>query len=68
MHDPQEPHLTAMKCILCYLWDSLDFGLLLRHSATSELVLYIVADSEDCLDTHQSTSRYIVFLGHNLLS
>jgi hypothetical protein len=29
MHDPREPHLTAMKRTLCYLWGTLDYGLLL---------------------------------------
>jgi hypothetical protein len=29
MHDHWEPHLIAMKCILCYLWGTLDFGFLL---------------------------------------
>jgi hypothetical protein len=30
MHDPPEPHLTAMKWILRYLRGTLNFGLLLR--------------------------------------
>jgi hypothetical protein len=29
MHDPREPHLTAMKHNLCYLQGTLDYGLLL---------------------------------------
>jgi hypothetical protein len=29
MHDPQEPHLTAMKRTLRYLWGTLDYGLLM---------------------------------------
>eukprot|EP00267_Zea_mays_P053479 XP_020406609.1 uncharacterized protein LOC109945190 [Zea mays] len=29
MHTPREPHLTALKWILRYLRDSLDYGLLL---------------------------------------
>jgi hypothetical protein len=32
MHDPREPHLTALKRILRYLWGTLDFGLLLRQT------------------------------------
>jgi hypothetical protein len=27
MHDPREHLLTAMKCTLCYLWGTLDYGL-----------------------------------------
>jgi hypothetical protein len=45
IHDPREPHIVAMKCILRYLRCSLDFGLHLRRSAsTSELTVYTVAD------------------------
>jgi hypothetical protein len=40
MHTPREPYLTALKRILCYLRGSLDYGLLLRPSPTSELVVY----------------------------
>jgi hypothetical protein len=29
MHDPREPHLTAMKHTLHYLWGTLDYDLLL---------------------------------------
>ena len=44
MHDPREPHLTAMKRILRYLRGTLDFGLLLRRSSTMELRVYTDAD------------------------
>jgi hypothetical protein len=44
MHDPREPHLTAMKRILCYLQGTLDYGLLLRCSSNSDLVVYTDAD------------------------
>jgi hypothetical protein len=37
MHDPREPHLTAMNRILRYLRGTLDFGLLIRRSSTTEL-------------------------------
>jgi hypothetical protein len=39
MHDPREPHLTALKHILCYLHGTLDFSLLCQ-SSTSELAVY----------------------------
>jgi hypothetical protein len=29
MHDPQKPHLIVAKHTLCYLWGTLDYGLLL---------------------------------------
>ena len=44
MHTPLEPHLTALKHILRYLRGSLDYGLLLRPSSTSDLVVYTDAD------------------------
>jgi hypothetical protein len=50
MHTPQEPHLTALKRILCYLCGSLDYGLLLRPSPMSELVVYTDADWACCPD------------------
>jgi hypothetical protein len=68
MHDPREPHLTAMKRILCYLQGTPDYSLLLRHSSSSDLVVYTDADWAGCLDTRRSTSGYAVFLGDNLVS
>jgi hypothetical protein len=68
MHNPREPHLTSLKRILRYLRVSLDYGLLLRPSPTSELVVYTDADWAACPDTRWSTSGYAVFLGANLVS
>jgi hypothetical protein len=56
MHNPREPHLTAMKHILRYLRGMPNFSLLLRRSSSSDL------------DTRRSTSGYVVFLGDNLVS
>jgi len=69
MHDPREPHLTALKRILRYLRGTVDFGLLLhRWSSSTELVVYTDADWAGCPDTRRSTSGYAVFLGGNLVS
>jgi hypothetical protein len=68
MHDPWEPHLTAMKWILRYLRGTLDFGLLLRWSSATELRVYTDADYAGCPNTRRSTSSYIMFLGHSLVS
>jgi hypothetical protein len=68
MHDPREPHLTAMKHILRYLRGTLDYSLLLRRSSSFNLVVYTYADWTGCPDTHRSTSGYAVFLGDNLVS
>jgi hypothetical protein len=40
MHDPGEPHLTAMKRIMRYLQGTPEYGLLLRRSSSSDLVVY----------------------------
>jgi hypothetical protein len=68
MHDPREPHLTAMKRILRYLQGKPDYGLLLRRSSGSNLVVYTNPDWAGCPNTRRSTSGYAVFLGDNLVS
>jgi hypothetical protein len=67
MHDPREPHLTAMKRILRYLQGTPAYSLL-RHSSSSDLIVYTDADWAGCPDTRCSTSGYAVFLGDNLVS
>jgi hypothetical protein len=68
MHDPREPHLTAMKCIMRYLQGTPDYGLLLHRSSSSDLVVYTEADWVGCSNTHRSMSGYAMFLGDNLVS
>ncbi|WVZ70234.1 hypothetical protein U9M48_018914 [Paspalum notatum var. saurae] len=68
MHDPREPHLTAVKRLLRYLRGTVDYDLLLHRSSSAELVVYTDADWAGCPDTRQSTSGYAVFLGDNLVS
>jgi hypothetical protein len=68
MHDPRDYHLTAMKRILRYLRGTPDYGLLLRRSRSTDLVVYIDADWAGCPDTRRSTSGCAVFLGDNLVS
>ena len=68
MHDPHEPHLAALKRILCYVRGTLHLGLLLRPSTSTDLVVYTDADWAGCPDTRKSTLGYAVFLGDNLIS
>jgi hypothetical protein len=68
MHDPREPYLTAMKRILHYLQGMPDYDLLLHHSSSSDLVVYMDADWASCPDTRRSTLGYTVFLEDNLVS
>jgi hypothetical protein len=68
MHDPREPHLNALKRLLRYLQRTVDYGLHLHRSPSTELVIYTDADWAGCPDTRRSTSGYAVFLGGNLVS
>ncbi|WVZ84579.1 hypothetical protein U9M48_031602, partial [Paspalum notatum var. saurae] len=68
MHTPREPHLAALKRIVRYIQGTLDLGLLLWPSASSDLVIYSDADWAGCPDTRKSTSGHAVFLGDNLVS
>ena len=65
MHDPREPHYVALKRILRYLRGTLDHGLQLHRSPTTQLIAYTDADWAGCPSTRQSTSGYCVFLGDN---
>ncbi|XP_071714087.1 uncharacterized mitochondrial protein AtMg00810-like [Rutidosis leptorrhynchoides] len=68
MHDPREPHFTALKRVLRYLRGSVDNGLQLFASSTTKLTAYSDADWGGYPGTRRSTSGYCVFLGDNLLS
>nr|GEW50024.1 ribonuclease H-like domain-containing protein [Tanacetum cinerariifolium] len=68
MHDPHDPHFSALKRILCYVRGTINHGLQLHVSSTSQLTTYTDADWADCPVTRRSTSGYCVFLGDNLLS
>nr|GEX49969.1 ribonuclease H-like domain-containing protein [Tanacetum cinerariifolium] len=68
MHDPREPHFNALKRILRYIRGTLDHGLQLYASSTSQLVAYSDADWVGYPTTRRSTSGYCVFLSDNLLT
>nr|GEX59534.1 ribonuclease H-like domain-containing protein [Tanacetum cinerariifolium] len=68
MHDPREPYFSALKRILRYVRGTLDYGLHLFYSSTTDLVAYSNADWASFPTTRRSTYRYCVFLGNNLLS
>nr|GEX12698.1 ribonuclease H-like domain-containing protein [Tanacetum cinerariifolium] len=68
MHDPRDPHFTALKRILRYVRGTLDYGLQLHASSTTQLTAYTNADWAGCPVTRRSTSGYCVFLDDNLLS
>ncbi|GJW27959.1 ribonuclease H-like domain-containing protein [Tanacetum coccineum] len=70
MRDPRErdPHFTALKRILRYVRGTLDHGLQLHVSSTSQLTAFTDADWAGCPVTRRSTFGYYVFLGDKLLS
>ncbi|GJW12478.1 ribonuclease H-like domain-containing protein [Tanacetum coccineum] len=68
MHNPREPHFSALKRILRYVKGTLDYGLQLFSSSTTNLVANSDADWAGCPTTRRSTLGYCVFLGNNLLS
>ncbi|GJW10281.1 ribonuclease H-like domain-containing protein [Tanacetum coccineum] len=56
------------KSILRYVRGTIDHGLQLHVSSTSQLTAYTDVDWAGCHVTRRSTSGYCVFLGDNLLS
>nr|GEX14221.1 ribonuclease H-like domain-containing protein [Tanacetum cinerariifolium] len=68
MHDPRDLHFTALKRILHYVRGTIDHGIQLHVSSTSQLTAYKDADWTGCPVTRRSTSVHCVFLGDNLLT
>nr|GEU36976.1 ribonuclease H-like domain-containing protein [Tanacetum cinerariifolium] len=56
MHDPRDPHFTALKHILCYVRGTLDYSLQLHVSYTTHITAYTNADWAGCHVTRRSTS------------
>ncbi|GJS20508.1 ribonuclease H-like domain-containing protein [Tanacetum coccineum] len=48
MHDPRDLHFIALKRILCYVRGTLDYGLQLHVSSTTQLTAYTDADWAGC--------------------
>ena len=68
MHRPTDIHWSAVKRILRYLNDTINYGLYLRPSPSTHLSVYSDADWAGCPDDRKSTSGYCIYLGHNLVS
>nr|GEZ12552.1 hypothetical protein [Tanacetum cinerariifolium] len=58
MHDPCDPHFTALKRILRYVHGTLDYGLQLHVLSTTQLTAYTDADWAGCVVTRRSESEY----------
>ena len=63
MHAPRDAHWTAVKRILRYIYGTMDLGLSIHASSSSDIVAYSDADWAGCPDTRCSTSGYCVYLG-----
>ena len=68
LKDPQEEHWQALKRILRYLKNTIQYGLHLTCSSTLNLVGFCDADWASSPDYRRSTSGYCVYLGNNLVS
>nr|GEY14356.1 ribonuclease H-like domain-containing protein [Tanacetum cinerariifolium] len=58
LHDPREPHLAAMKHILRYVRETIDHGLQLYASPTSQLIAYSDADWAGCPTIQRAELEY----------
>ncbi|GKF13372.1 ribonuclease H-like domain-containing protein [Tanacetum coccineum] len=56
MHDPFDPHFTALKRILRYVRGTLDYGMQLHVSSTTQLSAYTDTDWAGWPVTRRSTS------------
>ncbi|GKG14749.1 ribonuclease H-like domain-containing protein [Tanacetum coccineum] len=63
MHDPRDPHFTALKRILRYVRDTLDYGLQLHVSSTTQLTAYTDADWAGCPVTLSRSSAEAEYRG-----
>ncbi|GJX48123.1 ribonuclease H-like domain-containing protein, partial [Tanacetum coccineum] len=63
MHDPREPHLVALKCISRYVLGTIDHGLQLHVSSTSQLTGYTDADCAGCPVTLSRSSAEAEYRG-----
>nr|GEY04963.1 ribonuclease H-like domain-containing protein [Tanacetum cinerariifolium] len=68
MHDPRDPYFTTLKRILRYVRGTLDYGLQLHVSSTTQISAYTDADWAGCPVTRRSIFGFCVFLGDNILS
>jgi histone deacetylase 1/2 len=68
LSQPTDVHWEAVKRILRYVKGTLDMGLRIRKSPSTEVSIYTDADWAGCVDDRRSTSGYAVYVGPNLVS
>jgi len=67
MHSPRTAHWNLVKRILRYLRGTINHGLVISASPSTDLKAYSDADWGGCPDTRRSTSGYCVYLGDSLI-
>lgn len=67
MHDPKTQHMSALKCIIWYIHDTLDFGLHLYPSYVCKLVYYTHVIGM-VVQTPNDSSLTIVFILVTIIS
>jgi histone deacetylase 1/2 len=68
LSQPTDVHWEAVKRILRYVKGTLDMGLRIRKSPSTDVSIYTDADWAGCVDDRRSTSGYAVYIGPNLVS
>ncbi|XP_019150323.1 PREDICTED: uncharacterized protein LOC109147139 [Ipomoea nil] len=68
MHSPTTDHWALLKRVLRYIKGTLDYGLRLQASPSTEIHAFSDSDWAGCQVDRKSTSGYAVYLGSNLIS
>ena len=68
MHSLSEEHMKAVFRILKYLKSSLGKGVMFTKGASLSVEGYIDADWAGSIDDRRSTTRYLTFVGGNLVT
>ncbi|XP_062112859.1 secreted RxLR effector protein 161-like [Humulus lupulus] len=68
MQHPKKPHLEAMRRMLRYVKDTIDYGLFYKKGDEVKIVGYCDADYAGDHDTRRSTTGYVFKLGSGVVS
>ena len=68
MQQPKKPHLEAVRRMLRYVKDTINYGLLYKKGDEVKIVGYCDADYAGDHDTRRSTTGYVFMLGSGVVS